>query len=78
MAKQELGAELGQELKEIIMYSFILEKLSDESMSRQELMGAFNLKNVLGYLNRTLTKQLSQELISYTIPENLNHPAQKF
>jgi len=74
VAKQELGAELGQESKEKTMYSFILEKLSDEPMSRQELMGAFNLKKVSGYLNRTLTKLLSQELIGQHNPRHSQSP----
>jgi DNA-binding HxlR family transcriptional regulator len=47
-------------------------------MSRQDLVVAFNLKKVSGYLNRTLTKLLAQKLIEHTIPNKPNHPAQKF
>ena len=78
VAKQELGQELGQELAEQTMYSLILEKLTVEPMSRQDLVVAFNLKKVSGYLNRTLTKLLAQKLIAHTIPDTPNHPAQKF
>ena len=78
VAKQELGQELGQELAEQTMYSLILEKLTVEPMSRQDLVVAFNLKKVSGYLNRTLTKLLAQKLIEHTIPDTPNHPAQKF
>ncbi|WP_416805006.1 RNA-binding domain-containing protein [Bacteroides graminisolvens] len=78
VAKQELGQELGQELAEQTMYSLILEKLTVEPMSRQDLVVAFNLKKVSGYLNRTLTKLLTQKLIEHTIPDTPNHPAQKF
>jgi DNA-binding PadR family transcriptional regulator len=60
------------------MYSLILEKLTVEPMSRQDLVVAFNLKKVSGYLNRTLTKLLAQKLIEHTIPDTPNHPAQKF
>lgn len=74
VAKQELG----QELAEQTMYSLILEKLTVEPMSRQDLVVAFNLKKVSGYLNRTLTKLFSQKLIEHTIPDTPNHPAQKF
>jgi predicted HTH transcriptional regulator len=74
VAKQELG----QELAEQTMYSLILEKLTVEPMSRQDLVVAFNLKKVSGYLNRTLTKLLAQKLIEHTIPDTPNHPAQKF
>ena len=78
VAKQELGQELGQELAEQTMYSLILEKLTVEPMSRQDLVVAFHLKKVSGYLNRTLTKLLAQKLIEHTIPDKPNHPAQKF
>ena len=77
-AGQELGQELGQESKNKTMYSFILEKMSVEPLSRKELMDAFHLKKVSGYLNRTIKKLLSQNLIEQTIPETPNHPAQKF
>ena len=74
VAKQELGQELGEQT----VYSLILEKLTVEPMSRQDLVVAFNLKKVSGYLNRTLTKLLAQKLIAHTIPDTPNHPAQKF
>jgi len=83
--QQELGQELqkkrqelGQEFKSNTTYCSILEKLVVEPMSRQELMAAFQLKKVSGYLNRTIKKMLTQNLIEQTIPETPNHPAQKF
>ena len=38
----------------------------------------FNLKKVSRYLNRTIHKLIDHELIDRTIPDNINHPAQKF
>ncbi len=78
VAQQELGQELGQEREEQTLYSVILEKLTVAPLSRQEMMLAFNLQKVSGYLNRTLSKLLDQKLIDRTIPDNLNHPAQQF
>ena len=75
---QELGQKLGQESKNKTMFSLILEKLAKEPMARQDLADAFQLKKVSGYLNRTIKKLLSQNLIELSIPENPNHPAQKF
>jgi ATP-dependent DNA helicase RecG len=76
--RRELGQELGQESKEKTMFSNILLKLNTNSLSRQELAVVFNMKRVSGYLNRTLKKLLQHRLIEYTIPENPNHPHQKF
>jgi len=72
------GQELGQEFENKTLYSLILEKLAIKPMSRQELMNLFQLKKVSGYLNRTIKKLLFQNLIERTIPENPNHPLQKF
>ncbi|MDR0970611.1 MAG: hypothetical protein LBM67_08770 [Lentimicrobiaceae bacterium] len=76
--QQDLGQDLGQESAARTMYSFILEKLAVEPLSRQDLVVAFELKKASGYLNRTIKKLLSQSLIELTIPESPNHPAQKF
>jgi len=76
--RQELRQELGQELSEQTLYSIILEKLIVSPLSRQEMMVAFGLKKISGYLNRTIAKLILQNLIERTIPETPNHPNQKF
>jgi len=70
--------ELGQELNERTLYSFILEKLTAEPLSRQDMVVVFGLKKVSGYLNRTISKLVSHNLIERTIPDVPNHPAQQF
>ncbi|MDF1550477.1 MAG: ATP-binding protein [Bacteroidales bacterium] len=77
-AQQELGQELGQEQKEKTLFSLILLKLQHGPLSRKELMQSLGLKKVSGYLNRTLTKLHVHKLIEQTIPDNPNHPGQKF
>jgi DNA-binding HxlR family transcriptional regulator len=47
-------------------------------MTKQELASALLLDTVSGHLNRTVSKLLDQKLIERTIPNNPNHPAQKF
>lgn len=77
-AQQELGQELEQEQKEKSLFSLILIRLKDRPLSRKELTTAFGLKKVSGYLNRTIAKLYSHKLIEQTIPDNPNHPRQKF
>ena len=80
--QQELGQELGQELeqeqKEKTLFSLILKQLQIRPQSRKDLKEAFGLKKVSGYLNRIITKLYSYNLIEQTIPDNPNHPGQKF
>jgi predicted HTH transcriptional regulator len=76
--RQELGQELGQEQKEKTLFSLILKQLQTQPQSRKYLKEVFGLKKVSGYLNRTLTKLQSHNLIAQTIPDNPNHPGQKF
>ena len=75
---QEPGQELGQEQKERTLFSLILQHLQIRPRSRNELKEIFDLKKVSGYLNRTLTKLHSYNLTERTIPDNPNHPDQKF
>jgi ATP-dependent DNA helicase RecG len=70
--------ELGQEQREKTLFSLVLIRLGDRPLSRKELMTAFGLKKVSGYLNRTISKLHSHKLIEQTIPDNPNHPRQKF
>ena len=70
--------ELGQELLNPTMYSEILHKIMEEPLSRKEISEALGKKQVSGYLNRTLSKLTEDKLIKDTIPENKNHPKQKF
>ena len=74
----ELRAEFGQELKKTTLYSSILMQLFINEMNKQELANALSLETVSGYMNRTISKLLEQKLIDRTIPNNPNHPAQKF
>ncbi|KAF5041299.1 hypothetical protein DSECCO2_524440 [anaerobic digester metagenome] len=47
-------------------------------LSRKDIAEAFGKKRISGYLNRTLSKLVEDKLIEHTIPENKNHPDQKF
>jgi len=76
--RQELGQELGQEQNEKTLFTQILEELQTQPGSRKELMVAFGMKTASGYLNRTLKKLQVLALIEQTIPDNPNHPHQKF
>jgi len=76
--RAELRAELGAELKKATLYSGILIRLSSIEMTKQELANALSLEKISGYMNRTIKKLLEQILIEHTIPENPNHPVQKF
>jgi len=75
---QEIGQELGQEQKERTLFSLILQHLQIQPRSRNKLKEIFGLKKVSGYLNRTLTKLHSYNLTERTIPDNPNHPDEKF
>ena len=76
--KQELQQELQQELVSKTMYSEILDKVKESPLSRQNLSLALGQKRVSGQLNKVILKLISDRLIERTIPENPNHPAQKF
>ena len=80
--KQELGQELGQELErelnEKTLFSFILQKLENGDLSRKEIAISFGQNKISGYMNRMLPRLITLQLIENTIPDNLNHPAQKF
>jgi len=74
----ELGVELQQELKKQTLYSSILEQLQTREMTKQELANTLLSGKISGYLHRTISKLIDQKLIDRTIPNNPNHPAQKF
>jgi len=48
------------------------------TLSRKEISEAFGGKQISGQLNRVLPKLITDRLIEYSIPENKNHPDQKF
>jgi len=85
-ARMELGQELGQELRQELrqerkdqtLFTMILKELLSKPTSRKEIMTAFGMKTASGYLNRTLKKLQTLDLVGQTIPENPNHPNQKF
>ena len=77
-SRQELGQELGQEQNEKTMFTLILLLLQQKSLSRSELAKASGLKRPSGHLNRTIAKLQEHGLINFTIPDNPNHPDQKF
>jgi Predicted transcriptional regulator containing an HTH domain and an uncharacterized domain shared with the mammalian protein Schlafen len=86
MLWQELGQETGQELRlkleqereEKTLFTILLEKVQERTLSRKELVKILNIKSVSGHLNRTLSKLIDENLIERTIPSNLTHPLQKF
>jgi ATP-dependent DNA helicase RecG len=75
---QELGQELERELNEKTLFSFILQKLENGDLSRKEIAISFGQNKISGYMNRMLPRLITLQLIENTIPDNLNHPAQKF
>ena len=75
---QDLGQEVGQERLEKTLLTLILEQLQIVPSSRKEIMLSLGMKSLSGYLNRTLKKLQEINLIEHTIPENPNHPHQKF
>ena len=76
--QQEFGADLQQELQKPTLYSAILQSLETETLSRKEISNVLGQKKVSGQLNIVIHKLISDALIERTIPENPNHPAQKF
>ena len=75
---QELGQELERELKEKTLFSLILQKLENGNLSRKEIAMSFGQNKISGYMNRMLPRLVILQLIENTIPDNLNHPSQKF
>jgi prophage maintenance system killer protein len=78
--EQELGheqQELRQELNKPSLYSEIVQSLAAEPLSRQGISTSLGQKKVSGQLNQVIKKLIADNLIERTIPENLNHPAQK-
>lgn len=55
-----------------------LTKLVEIPLSRKEISEAFGQKQVSGQLNKILSELINDKLIEDTIPENKNHPKQKF
>jgi predicted HTH transcriptional regulator len=78
VAEQELQQELQQELLNRTMYSEILRKIMDAPISRKEISEELGQKQVSGQLNKIVMKLLDDKLIEHTIPDNKNHPEQRF
>ena len=76
--EQELQQELQQELSNQTMYSDILNKIEETPLSRKEISEGLGQKQVSGQLNKILSKLVEDKLIEHTIPDNKNHPEQKF
>ena len=76
--RQELVQELAREFKEKTLFTYILQKLENGNLSRKEIAMSFGQNKISGYMNRMLSRLISFQLIENTIPDNLNHPAQKF
>ncbi len=70
--------ELQQEFSNQTMYSDILNKIKETPFSRKEISEGFGQKQVSGQLNKMLSKLVEDKLIEHTIPDNKNHPEQKF
>ena len=52
--------------------------LSQGELSKAEIASKIGMKNVTGYLNRTIRSMLTEGLIEYTIPEKPNSRLQKY
>jgi predicted HTH transcriptional regulator len=76
--EQELQQELQQELHAPTMYSEVLSKVKETPLSRKEISKSFGQRQISGQLNKVLSKLAEDKLIEDTIPENKNHPKQKF
>jgi predicted HTH transcriptional regulator len=76
--RQELQQDLQQELQKQTLYSVVLQCLVTEILARQEISNALGHKKGSGQLNKVILKLIENKLIERTIPENLNHPMQKF
>ena len=76
--RQELVQELAREFKEKTLFTYILQKLENGNLSRKEIAMSFGQNKISGYMNRMLARLISFQLIENTIPDNPNHPAQKF
>jgi len=70
--------ELQQESSSQTMYSDILNKIEETPLSRKEISEGLGQKQVSGQLNKILSKLVEDKLIEHTIPDNKNHPEQKF
>lgn len=85
-AQQELGPELQEELQQELqqelynpsLYSEVLSRIVESPLSRKEISEGFGQKQISGQLNKILSKLVEDKLIEHTIPENKNHPDQKF
>nr|WP_262509963.1 RNA-binding domain-containing protein [Dysgonomonas alginatilytica] len=67
-----------QELQNKSLYAEILLILTNKTLSRKELSVELGQKQVSGQLNKIITKLIDDKLIEHTIPNNINHPSQKF
>lgn len=71
-------ARVAQELQKTTLYSEVLRCLMNNILSRQGISNALGQKKVSGQLNKVIQKLIASHLIERTIPDNPNHPAQKF
>lgn len=76
--QQDLQQELQQELLKTTLFTEILLQIGNSIFSRKEISIALNQKQISGQLNQILLQLLEKELIERTIPDNPNHPQQKF
>lgn len=75
---ESIQQELQQELLKPTLYSEVLRCLVQNTLSRQDISNALGQKKVSGQLNKVIQKLITDQLIERTIPDNPNHPAQKF
>lgn len=75
---EQIKQELQQELQKTTLYSEVLRCLMNNILSRQGISNALGQKKVSGQLNKVIQKLIAGHLIERTIPDNPNHPAQKF
>ena len=75
---EQIKQELQQELQKTTLYSEVLRCLMNNILSRQGISNALGQKKVSGQLNKVIQKLIASHLIERTIPDNPNHPAQKF
>lgn len=76
--KKKQVENIKQELQKTTLYSAVLRCLANNTLSRQDISIALGQKRVSGQLNKVIQKLIADHLIERTIPDNPNHPAQKF
>jgi len=67
-----------QELQQESLYGFVLRQLENTPLNTKELSSKMGLKEISGQLRKVIRKLHDDNPIENSIPNNPNHPAQKY